>query len=300
MRTIAITGASGFIGSALADQLRQRGDRVLPLVRPGHAVDGGIHWDPTGGTIDQRALEGVDAIVHLAGENVADGRWTDEKKRRIRDSRVRGTSLLARTLATMRQKPRVFVSGSAVGYYGARDDAPLDESASRGSDFLAEVTESWEQAALPAADAGVRLVHPRTGIVLAPHGGALAKMLLPFRLGVGGKIGEGSQYMSWIALEDAVRALLYAVDVETLRGPFNMTAPSPVTNAEFTRALGRALRRPTAFKVPSFAARLAFGEMADAALLGGARVLPRRLLESGFTFQHPELEPYLRALFLSS
>jgi uncharacterized protein len=298
--TIAITGASGFIGAALAEHLKQRGDRILPLVRPGHGVDGGIHWDPTGGTIDQRALEGVDAIVHLAGENVADGRWTEEKKRRIRESRVRGTSLLARTLATMRQKPRVLVSGSAVGFYGSRDDAPIDETASRGNDFLAEVTESWEQAALPAAEAGVRVVHPRTGIVLAPHGGALGKMLLPFKLGVGGKIGEGRQYMSWIALEDAVRALVHAVDADSLRGPFNLTAPNPVTNGDFTRALGRALRRPTALTVPSFAARLAFGEMADAALLAGARALPRRLLESGFTFRHPELEPYLRALFVSS
>jgi len=291
--TIAISGASGFIGSALSDFLRARGDRVRPLVRPGQRVSDGIHWDPAGGTIDQRALEAVDAVVHLAGESVAEGRWSAEKKQRIRDSRVRGTTLVAGALAGLRHKPRVFLSGSAVGYYGDCGEREIDESDPPGSDFLSEVSVAWEAAARPAVDADVRVAHPRIGLVLAPHGGALAKMLLPFKLGLGGTLGEGRQWMSWIAIVDAVRALVHALDVESVRGPFNVTAPTPVTNAEFTRALGRALRRPTLFALPKFAARAAFGEMADVALLSGVRALPTRLLASGFRFEQPELERFL-------
>jgi uncharacterized protein (TIGR01777 family) len=293
VRTIAISGASGFVGSALVARLTARGDRVRPLVRPGGRADDGISWDPERGTIDLAQLEGLDALVHLAGENVGDGRWTAAKKERIRESRVRGTTLLADALGRLRARPKVWISGSAVGYYGDRGQDEVDEDGAPGSDFLAEVTVAWEAAAAPATAAGVRVVHPRFGIVLAPHGGALAKMLPPFKLGVGGKLGSGTQAMSWIALSDAVQALIFALDHDALRGPFNVTAPRPVTNAEFTRALGSALHRPTVLGVPGPLARLALGEMADVALLGGVRALPRRLVAAGFTFEHPELGAYL-------
>jgi uncharacterized protein (TIGR01777 family) len=297
VRTIAITGASGFVGSALSGLLKKAGGRVRPLVRPGkHGLDG-IQWDPERGTIDAKALEGVDAIVHLAGEGVADGRWTAAKRARIRDSRVRGTELLARAITGLTLKPKVWLSSSAVGYYGDRGDEELDERSSAGADFLAEVCKEWEAAAEPARAAGVRVVHPRFGIVLAPHGGALQMMLLPFKLGVGGRLGDGRQYMSWIALEDAVRALVHALDHQEVDGPVNITAPTPVTNGAFTKALGAALHRPTFMPVPAPLARLAIGGLADVALLGGARVLPRALLESGFLFEYPDLGAYLeRAL----
>jgi uncharacterized protein len=295
VRTIAISGASGFIGSALSTALKKAGARVRTLVRPGnHGLDG-IGWDPDQGTIDGDALEGVDAIIHLAGDGVAEGRWTAAKKARIRDSRVRGTDLIARAIARLTLKPSVFMSASAVGYYGDRGGEALDEASSPGADFLAEVCQAWEAAAEPARAAGVRVVHPRFGIVLSPEGGALKKMVLPFKLGVGGRLGEGTQYMSWIALEDTVRAVLHAL--EHLQGPVNVTAPEPATNAEFTKALGAALHRPTFMPLPGPLARLALGEMADVALLSGARVLPRELLTSGFQFEHPSLRAYLeRAL----
>jgi uncharacterized protein len=277
----------------LSELLRERGDAVRPLVRPGHGADGGIYWDPTGGTIDQRALEGIDAIVHLAGESVAEGRWTEEKKRRIRESRVRGTALIASALAALRSKPTVWISGSAIGYYGDCGAIEVDESAPAGTDFLAEVAEAWEAAARPAEAVGIRVAHPRVGLVLAPHGGALKKMLLPFKLGLGAQLGDGKQWMSWIALEDTVRALVHALDNDAVRGAFNVTAPAPVTNDEFTRAVGRALRRPAPFKVPAFAARIAFGEMADAALLSGVRALPKQLLATGFQFRFAALDAYL-------
>jgi uncharacterized protein (TIGR01777 family) len=293
VRTIVISGASGFVGTALSSLLKKAGTRVRPLVRPGkHGLDG-INWDPEQGTLDAKALEGVDAIVHMAGDGVADGRWTEAKKKRIRESRVRGTELLARAIAGLTLKPGVWLSSSAVGYYGNRGDELLDEHSAAGADFLAEVCKDWEAAAEPARAAGVRVVHPRFGIVLAPHGGALQKMLTPFKLGVGGKLGDGSQYMSWIALEDAIRALVYALDHKELAGPVNITAPTPVSNQVFTKALGAALHRPTILPLPGAIARLALGEMADVALLGGQRVLPRQLLASGFQFEHPELAAYL-------
>jgi uncharacterized protein len=293
MRTIAITGASGFVGTALAAQLRAQGVRVRPLVRPGKQAPDSIPWDPQAGTIDHEALEGLDALVHLAGDGIADGRWTPEKKARIRDSRVRGTRLLASAIAQLQHKPKVWVSGSAIGYYGDRGADEVDESAPPGNDFLAEVAVAWEAAAQPAAALGVRVVHPRIGVVLAPHGGALAKMLLPFKLGVGGKFGAGTQGMSWISLEDTVRALVHMVDSSQLVGPVNVTAPRPVSNAVFTKTLGAALHRPTIFPVPGPLARLALGEMADGALLSGVCALPVRLRETGFTWSHPELGPYL-------
>jgi len=264
---------------------------VRGLVRPGRSADDGIAWDPEGGRIDFAALDGVDAIVHLAGENVGDGRWTASKKQRIRDSRVKGTALLADAIGRLTRKPAVWVSGSAVGYYGDRGNAQVDETAPRGSDFLAEVTGAWEAAADGVQ--GVRVVHPRLGLVLAPHGGALAKMLLPFKLEVGGKLGSGTQGMSWIALDDTVRALAHLMDTPSLVGPVNVCAPEPVSNATFTRALGQALHRPTALTVPAPIARLALGEMAQVALLSGVCALPTKLLASGFQFAHPELGTYL-------
>ncbi len=288
MGIIAVTGASGFIGSALVSTLREQGHRVRPLVRPGGLADDGIQWDPQRGTIDAAALEGLDALVHLSGESVAK-RWTAEQKARIRDSRVTGTRLLAATLNSLTRKPAVWLSASAVGIYGDRGDELLDEQSSIGHDFLADVGVAWESAARPAAMAGIRVVHPRFGIVLGPRGGALQKMLPAFKLGLGGKLGSGKQYMSWVGLDDAVRALAHAIQHSELSGPVNITAPEPVTNAEFTRTLAEKVGRPAVFTVPGFAARLAFGEMADAALLGGQRVLPERLLSSGFEFAQPQL-----------
>jgi uncharacterized protein len=296
VHTIAISGASGFIGSALTGSLQKAGVRVRPLVRPGKQAPDGIAWDPDRGTIDAAALEGLDALVHLAGDGVADGRWTDAKKARIRESRVKGTQLLARAISGLEKKPGVWVSGSAIGIYGDRGDTELDEAAAPAHDFLAEVVVEWEAAADPVRQLGVRVVHPRFGIVLGKGGGALQKMLLPFKLGVGGRFGDGKQYMSWVSLDDTVRALVYAVEHTSLHGAFNVTAPVPVTNAEFTRTLGAALHRPTFMPVPGALARLALGEMADAALLAGARVLPRQLLANGFVFEHVELAPFLTRL----
>ncbi|MFT3923083.1 MAG: TIGR01777 family oxidoreductase [Myxococcales bacterium] len=295
MATIAVTGASGFIGSALVRALRSRGDRVRPLVRPGGLADDAIQWDPERGRIDAEALEGIDGLVHLAGESIADGRWTEAHKARIRDSRVKGTSLLASTLLGLTRKPGVWISGSAIGIYGDRGAEELDEHSSVGHDFLSDVGVAWESAARPAA-AVLRVVHPRTGVVLHPSGGALAKLLPVFKLGLGGKLGSGQQYMSWISLADTVRALIHALDRSDLRGPVNLTAPMPATNAEFTRELAAALGRPAFFAVPGFAARLAIGELAEVALLAGQRVLPKQLLGSAFRFEHPTLAECLRAL----
>lgn len=291
---VAISGASGFIGQRLVQRLRARGTRVVRLVRPGREADrDAIAWDPAASTIDASRLEGIDAVVHLAGESIAGGRWTDARKAAIRESRVRGTSLLAQTLSGLARKPRVFVSASAVGIYGDRGDAVLDETSASGEGFLAEVGQAWEDAADAAREAGIRMVHPRIGVVLDPSGGALAKMLLPFKLGAGGRLGDGHQFMSWIALDDAVGALAFMIEHDALSGAVNLTAPQPVTNREFTRALAHALRRPAALPVPGWALRLAVGELADAALLGGARVLPSRLLQAGFAFEHPELSGFL-------
>jgi uncharacterized protein (TIGR01777 family) len=293
--TIAISGASGFVGSALSQVLLARGDRVEALVRPGSRREG-IRWDPVRGEIDQAALAGVDAVVHLAGENVAGGRWSEGQKQRIAQSRVQGTSLLARALASLTHKPGVFVSASAVGFYGAHGSEPLDERAPVGHDFLARVCQQWEAAADPARAAGIRVVHPRLGLVLHPSGGALAKMLPAFRLGVGGKLGSGEQFMSWVALEDAVAALVFALSRHELTGPYNVTAPEPSTNEALTRALGAALSRPTLMTVPRFALRALFGEMAEVALLAGARVLPEKLRAHGFVFAQPALAPYLASV----
>jgi uncharacterized protein (TIGR01777 family) len=232
----------------------------------------------------------------LAGENISEGRWTDSKKQRIRESRTRGTETIARALAGMPQPPRVLVSASAIGYYGDRGATVCDEATSPGKGFLPEVCVAWEAAAAPAAQAGIRVVHPRIGVVLANEGGALQKMLPPFRMGVGGRLGSGQQYFSWITLDDLVRALVFSIEQETVRGPVNATAPAPVTNNEFTKALGRVLSRPTFFPVPAIMARLAFGEMADALLLASTRVVPAALENHGFQFAQREIEPALRSL----
>jgi hypothetical protein len=259
------------------------------------ARPGEISWDPAGGRLDPADLEGVDKVVHLAGENVG-ARWTHARKARIRDSRVLGTRLLSETIARLKQPPAVLVSASAVGIYGNRGSEPLGEASLTGdpSDFLVSVALEWEAAAEPARVAGVRVVHPRFGVILSPEGGALKKMLPPFRLGLGGRMGPGTQWMSWISIDDAVGVILHALSTDTLRGAVNATAPAPLTNRDFTRTLGRVLGRPTPFAIPAAALRLALGEMADSTLLTSARVLPSRLLESGYRFRHPDLESALR------
>jgi uncharacterized protein (TIGR01777 family) len=293
---VLVTGSTGFIGSALVTALEQRGDKVVRLGRGGGAA-GGPAWDPEAGTISTVAFDGVDAVVHLAGVGIGEKKWTPEQKRRILESRTKGTALLARTLADLPSKPAVLVSGSAIGYYGDRGDEVLDETSTGGHDFLAGVCRDWEAAARPAADAGIRVVHTRTGIVLAPGGGVLKRLLTPFRLGVGGRVGSGRQWMSWIAMDDVVGAILHALDHDTLRGPVNLTAPNPVTNAELTKKLGAALHRPTVLPTPLFPLKLLYGpELVAALLVGGQRVLPRRLTGDGYVFALPELAGALASL----
>jgi uncharacterized protein (TIGR01777 family) len=293
---VAVTGATGLVGGALVPVLRAAGHRVDCLSRrPPEAGSTDIEWDPARGRLDPRALEGVDAVVHLAGERIAALRWTGSVKERIRRSRVDGTRLLAETLGRLTRRPQVLLSASAVGYYGDRGEAPLTEESPPGSGFLAEVCREWEEAADPARAAGIRVVHPRLGVVLAGQGGALPRMVLPFRLGVGGVIGSGRQYWSWIEVGDLVRAIELCLALDALAGPVNAVAPAPVANREFTRILGRVLGRPTLVPLPALAVRLLLGEMGQALLLDSARVLPRRLERAGFRFRHPGLETALRA-----
>lgn len=294
--SVAVTGSSGLIGRALVDRLSSAGCQALRLVRDRTASSPeAIYWNPQRGEIDTERLEGVQAVVHLAGESIASGRWTGDKKARIRNSRVDGTSLLARTLAGLKTKPDVFVSASAIGYYGSRTGGPYDETAPLGEGFLAEVCAEWEAAADPARAAGIRVVHPRIGVVLAREGGALAKMKTPFSLGLGGRIGDGRQFMSWIMLDDVVSALIYVLSEVELTGPVNLVAPEAATNEEFTKALGAALGRPTVLPLPAFALRLSMGEMAEELLLGGVQVAPKVLQESGFVWSEPELAGALAA-----
>lgn len=269
--------------------------RVTPLVRrtPG---PGEIGWDPERGRLMPGDLEGVDGVVHLAGENIGT-RWSAARKARIRSSRVEGTRLLSQTLARMGRRPDVLVSASAVGIYGDRGEETLAENSLPGdasTDFLAAVGREWEAAADPARAAGIRVVHPRFGLVLSPAGGALKKMLLPFKLGLGGRLGSGDQWMSWISIDDAVGAISHVLDTGSFSGPVNLVAPEPVRNRDFTRVLGRVLSRPAPFAIPAAALRLVLGEMADATLLASVRVLPKRLLASGYRFEHPDLETALR------
>lgn len=292
---ILVTGSTGLVGSMLVSSLKAQGQEVVRLVRSTPQEGGSeIHWNPEKGTLRPKELEGFDGVVHLAGENLAEGRWTEEKKRRIRESRTQGTQLLSETLARLTEKPEVLVSASAVGFYGNRGDEILTEQSAAGEDFLAQVCRDWELATHAAAQSGVRVVNVRFGVIFSGEGGALKKMLLPFRMGVGGKLGDGKQYLSWIAIDDAVGAIEHALVNKSLRGAVNTVAPEPATNYEFTKTLGRVLSRPTIFPVPAFAARLAFGEMADATLLASQRVEPLRLKETGYSFKFPQLEGALR------
>lgn len=294
---IAVTGASGLLGGALVPALRDRGFDVVYMVRRIPKAADEVRWDPEEGTIDEAALRGVSAVIHLAGENVAAGRWTEARKARIRNSRVSGTQLIAQTLATLEPRPKLLISASAVGYYGSRGDETLDENSTAGSGFLASVCREWESATLAAEKAGIRVVKARIGVVLASQGGALAKMRTPFALGMGGRLGDGDQYMSWISLEDLVSALLFIVHRTDLRGPVNLVSPDPVTNAYFTKNLARALKRPAVLPVPKFVLRLGLGsEMADEMLIGGARVIPAALHAKGFVWEHTTLERALEFL----
>jgi uncharacterized protein (TIGR01777 family) len=297
---VLITGASGLIGKALHAALNTEGHTVVHLVRRRKRDATDILWDPAAGLISISELENFDAVVHLAGENIAGGRWTEKRKEKIFQSREKGTRLLAESLARLQAPPRVLVSASAIGYYGDRGSESLSETSSPGTDFLAEVCKAWEAATERAAENGIRVVNVRTGIVLSTRGGALKKMLFPFKMGVGGKVGSGEQYMSWISLADQTRTLIHAIRTESLKGPINAVAPSPVPNAVFTKALGKAVHRPTLVPMPAFAARWAFGEMADALLLSSQRVIPARLLASGFFFKDREIEPTLTRIIKES
>jgi uncharacterized protein len=290
---VAVSGAGGLVGSALVTFLATNGHTVRRMTR---SQPSDIAWNSETRTIDTAALEGLDAVVHLAGESIAAGRWTAAKKARIRGSRVNGTRLLAETLASLADPPKALVCASAIGYYGDRADEVLREDASSGTNFLADICREWEAGAQPAVARGIRVVNLRFGVILSANGGALAKMLLPFKMGLGGIIGSGRQYMSWITLDDAIGAIHHVLTTDRLRGPVNATSPQPVTNREFTTALGRVLRRPTIFPMPAFAARFAFGQMADELLLASARVEPAKLLASGYTFRQPHLAGALRYL----
>jgi uncharacterized protein (TIGR01777 family) len=291
---IAITGASGLIGSALSADLTRDGHQVVRLVRGPSRSANEASWDPVGGHVDLAGLAGADAVVHLAGAGVGDRRWSDAYKREILDSRVRGTTAIAHAVAALDPAPTVLVSASAVGFYGDTGDRAVDETAPRGRGFLADVVEAWEAAAEPARAAGVRVVHPRTGLVVARGGGAWKRMLPIFQLGVGGRLGGGRQYWSFISLTDEIRALRHLIDHPDLAGPVNLTAPTPVTNADATRALAHALHRPAALPVPAAALKAVLGEF-SVEVLGSQRVLPTRLLASGFTFRHPSIEEALAA-----
>jgi uncharacterized protein len=294
---VAITGASGLIGRALAESLRLDGHMVRPLVRRAPDDPAAVRWDPAAGTIDAAALEGVDAVVHLAGAGIGDKRWSEDRKRELHDSRTQGTDLLARTLAGLDRPPTVLLSGSAIGFYGSRDDDVLTEVSAPGDDFLARLVADWEGAAAPAAEAGIRTVFLRSGLVLAGHGGILPRMALPFRFFVGGRIGSGRQWMSWVTLADEVGAIRFLADREDLSGPVNLVAPEPVTNAELAKALGAVLHRPAAIPVPAFAPRLLLGrEMADGLLFASQRVRPDVLVAAGYGYAHTEITAALRAV----
>ncbi len=292
---ILVSGSHGLVGKALINSLTTDGHEVLRLVRRARAFGAPeVEWHPNQGQIDAEHLEGFDAVVHLAGESIASGRWTDDKKRAIRESRAKGTSLLSEVLARLSRPPSVFLSASAIGYYGNRGDELLTEQSAPGEDFLSSVCVEWENATKPAIEKGIRTIHTRFGVILDTDGGALAQMLTPFRMGIGGRVGSGKQWMSWIALGDVVNGLKFLIADKPVAGPVNFVAPNPVTNAEFTKTLGRVLSRPTLFPVPEFAARLAFGELADALLLSSQRVEPSVLEDKGFLFGWPTLEPALR------
>ena len=293
---VLVTGATGLVGSALVPVLTANGHEVFRLTRSEAKLANDIHWNPTSRDLPKARLEGLDAVVHLAGENIAASRWTNKVKERLRFSRVDTTKFLCDARAELQHPPKILVCASAFGYYGQRGAEILTESTSPGTGFLADLCRDWEAACEPARKMGMRVVNLRIGVILSPKGGALAKMLTPFRMGVGGVIGSGRQYWSWISIDDVVEAIHTSLTNSHLSGPVNATAPTPVTNADFTKTLGTVLGRPTIFPMPAFAARLALGEMADDLLLGSARVMPNRLSEANFQFQHPKLEGALRFL----
>ena len=291
---IAITGATGLVGSALVPRLQAAGHRVDRLVRKEPAPGStDIRWDPANGRLDAEALEGVDVVIHLAGENVGEGRWTEERKKQLLESRTQGTTLLATTLAGLRRKPEVLISASAVGWYGDRGEQELDEQSGPGGGFLAEVCRAWEAGAKPAEQAGIRLVHPRIGVVLSTQGGALAQLLTPARMGVAGPVGSGRQYFPWLSMGDLLAALDFLMG-SGHKGVYNVCGPKPVTNRELMQALGRVLHRPAILPLPAFAVRTLFGEMGQEILLGGQKVLPKRLLSEGFVFGDTDLDSFLK------
>lgn len=294
---VLVTGSSGLVGTAIVQALRARGDAVRTLVRRAPRNANEARWDPSEHSIDAHALDGIDAVVHLAGEGVAERRWTEEHKRAVLESRRDGTRTLCGAIAQAETKPRVLVSASAVGYYGDTGKARITEDSPAGSGFLVEVCQLWEGATKVAKDAGVRVVNGRVGVVFAKEGGAFPKMALPFKMGVGGRIGDGTQGFSWVALEDVVGGILFAIDHDSIVGPMNLVSPNPVSNAELTKALGRAFRRPALLPVPGFALRLAAGrEMADEMLLGGCYAFPERLLGAGYRFRYERIEDVLAVL----
>jgi uncharacterized protein (TIGR01777 family) len=292
---ILMSGSHGLVGEALIKSLLNDGHEIVRLVRRAPSI-GEVEWHPNEGRVDAQQLEGFDVVVHLAGENIASGRWTDAKKRAIRESRVNGTSLLSESFARVSRPPSLVLSASAIGYYGDRGDELLNEQSAPGDGFLPSVCTEWENATKPAVEKGIRTVCTRFGIILDRNEGALAKMLPPFQMGIGGKVGSGKQWMSWIALDDVVSGLRFLMTDTSVNGPVNFVAPNPVTNAEFTKVLGRVLSRPTFFPVPAFGARLAFGEMADALLLSSQKVRSGVLQANGFSFSWPTLEPALKHL----
>lgn len=291
---VLISGATGLIGSALVPELEANGHTITRLSRSRSGANT-VRWDPSAGTIEGD-LEGTEAVVHLAGESIAQGRWSPDKKRRILDSRVQGTRLVAERIAALSTPPKVMVSTSAVGYYGDRGDEVLTEESTPGEDFLARVCREWEAAAEPARLAGIRVVHPRLGIVLSPQGGALGTTLPIFKLGGGGKIGSGRQWWSWVTLADVVGSIVHSLTEETVEGPVNVGSPNPMTNAEYTKVLGKVLGRPTILPLPAPAARIMLGEVADALLLASQRMQPAKLEATGYSFRHPRLEGALRHL----
>lgn len=293
---LLISGASGFIGGALIRRLQAESHSIFKLVRRKKGLrKDEIFWDPASDKIDLEKLEGFDAVIHLAGENIV-GRWTPEKKKKIHDSRVKGTELLSRSLARLSSPPSTLLCASAIGYYGNRGEEELDEKSGPGKGFLAETCQAWEAASKPAQDAGIRVIHYRIGMVLSSEGGALQKMLPLFKLGLGGKLGNGKQWVSWISLEDLIEGMRFVLQHPTLSGPVNAVSPQPVTNANFTEALGIALHRPTFATAPAFALKLAMGEMAEEALLASVKALPRKLMEAGFSFRHVRLSEALQGL----
>ena len=287
---VIVTGSTGMVGTDLCAQLQAEGHEVGRLVRRPAAVDNEIQWNPADGTIEADQLEGCDAIIHLAGENIAGQRWNDAFKSKIRDSRVKGTRLLAEAVARLNSPPSVVVCASAIGYYGDRGEELMLEDSLPGDDFLANVCQEWERAADPLRSRGIRTVHLRIGVILSSKGGALAKMLFPFKMGVGGVIGDGRQYMSWVSLDDVIGAVLHCVNRTDLQGPVNGTSPNPATNREFTKTFGKVLNRPALLPMPAFVAKLAFGEMGQALMLASTRVVPKKLQDTGYQFRYSNLE----------